>query len=574
MSDFLFSTCRQEPGALARCLLAHLAPVAASCDEHHGTWGSLAVVRGHHDGAPAIDDDGFLSVLAGDPRLGFPGGGAPGARRALHGALRAGQAVARYDRLDGHFAVLGVEAESGRGVVVTDRFGFVPVFVSAIDGPGRPGLVLGTHVDAVARAAGRTRDVDPVSAADLAIHLTCTFPHTLYHGVAQVMPGTVRRFTARGWEDAGHACWRPVESTDLRSLGEAADALRTCFEQDVRAACEGMAEVGMLLSGGEDSRAVLGAVPAGVRVRSFTYADWESREVRIARSVARAYGSSLEVGWRTPDHYLARFPEVVAMIGSGHHCMDVHGYGFEESLGLRELPRVLGGLSSDSLLKAVYAPNEPGRPIRVPAAPLMREPLRRAVIERRTRFYDWLREIRPTSADEWIVLWPFSMRRHGGNVDGNRRLFRSHEVYHATAVLDVARAAPWEWKRHRRLFHLAMRPFFAKSWAVPHPELRFPYFGRGANLLLAPGLGLARGVRALAAGEIRRRHVPWPKWSKVAAQAMARQGREHPLLRSPLREIFDDAPPVEIERAVRGWHPRRQLMLLQLACLTAEGRQH
>ncbi|HEX7240573.1 MAG TPA: asparagine synthase-related protein, partial [Longimicrobiaceae bacterium] len=441
-----------------------------------------------------------------------------------------------------------------------------------------------THLDAVARAAGRGGDVDPVSAADLLVNLTVAFPHTVFAGVEQAWPGTDRAFGSAEWAGPARTYWEPVERVVHASPADAAAALREGFAEGVRAACEGAAEVGLLLSGGEDSRAVAGAVPAGVAVRAFVFGDRENREVRVARAVARAHGAALSFGRRHPAHYLRGFDDVAALVGSQHLFMDVHGYGFHDALGLRDLPVVLGGLSSDSLLKAdkegesrsgSAATAEEIR-AELPSTALLREELVQAVAERRAALRRRLAEIRPGSAPEWERIYPFSMRKHGANVHGNRRLFAAHEAYHATAVLRVAASVPAGWKRDRALFHRAMKPFFARTWSIPHARYRFPYFGRAANLLLLPPLAAARGVRALATGEVRARQGPWPKWSRVAGSAeAAARGERSPVLASPLASAFvPGASEEEIGRAVRSeWHPLRRLMLLQLSYLLAKAQE-
>ncbi|HEX8276390.1 MAG TPA: asparagine synthase-related protein [Longimicrobiaceae bacterium] len=581
MSDFLFSTRRVEPGVLRGHLERYLAPVTVRVEERHGDWGSLAVALAHHDRAVLVEDGRGISVLVGDPVVRVPGTAAGRAsvgdrRGGVHRLLGAEDAVAWDERLDGQFAALAVDTASGSGRVVTDLFAFVPVF-AAEDEEG--GLVLGTHLDATAWAAGRNRDVDPVSAADLVVNLTVTFPHTVFRGVEQLWPGTERGFAAgRGWSGPGRTYWQPTEHNPYGSPGEAAEALRDGFAEGVRAACEGETTVGLLLSGGEDSRAVLGAVPAGVGVRAFVFGDRENREVRVARAVARAHGAELEVGCRHPDHYVRGFAEVAALVGSGQLFMDVHGWGFHESLGIRDLPVVLGGLSSDSLLKAdklgestsgSAAGADRIRAELPPTAPV-REELVAAVAERRAAFRHRLAELRPESAAEWERVWPFSMRKHAANVHGNRRLFAAHEAFHCNAVVKVAAAVPVGWKKDRTLFHRAMRPFFARTWHVPHSRWRYPYFGRAANLALLPGLAAARAVRALATGELRARQGPWPKWSKVAGSRAADDlRRAHPLLASPLAEVFaPGATEDDVARAMReGWHPLRRLIALQAAYL-------
>src|SRR5215211_3114293 len=177
MSDFLLTTRRRAPGALASVLEAYLSPVTVACEERHGEWGSLAVARSAHDREVVTEDERFLSVLIGEPIVHLPAGSSGpargGARReAVHGLLRTGSSSGWDERLDGPYAALGIRKEGGEGIVVSDLAGFLSLFFAQ----SAEGLVLGTHVECVARAAGRGHDVDPVSAVDLVANLTCTFP--------------------------------------------------------------------------------------------------------------------------------------------------------------------------------------------------------------------------------------------------------------------------------------------------------------------------------------------------------------------------------------------------------------
>ncbi|MBW3571200.1 MAG: hypothetical protein KY467_08840 [Gemmatimonadetes bacterium] len=575
MSDFLFSTARRPEGELRRALARYVGHVSVSVDERHGGWGSLAVARGPHDPAEVlVEDGGWISVLVGDPVVRIapepPARSRVGTRRrAVHELLRAGAAAPWAERIDSGFAALAIDAARGGGVVLTDVASFVPVFASR-SGKAEGGWVAGTHLDAVARAAGRNTEVDPASAADLLVNLTCSWPHTLYAGVEQLAPATALPFDAAGARQAeARAYWRPVEANPFASLRDAAAAVREALLEQVHAVCRGADQVALLLSGGEDARAVLGAVPREVRVRAFVYADWENREVRVARAAARAYGASLTFGRRAPDHYVDGLESVAAMIGSHNNFMDVHGWGFHQRLGLRDFPVVLGGLSADSFLKAEHAPARPApEAFPLPSASIIRPELLEQVVARRLAFRRWLAGFRPATAGEWEKLWPFTQRKHSANLHGNRRMFASQEPYHAVSLVTLAAAIPVEWKRHRRLFHAAMKPLFRPSWAVPHSRWRFPYFGMAANLPLTAGLRVTRGVRALLTGQVRARQQPWPRWRTVARSELG-TARLHQYADSPLRAVFTNPSPDAVIASIRGeWHPLRQLMLVQLGYLT------
>lgn len=580
MSDFLLSSRPRPRGELERILLHWLAPVIAEVAEYTGAWGTLAVARAPHDPEPVMEDARGITVLIGEPfaRGGsLPAGPAaePERRAAVHRLLLDGDR-GWEGRLDGPFAALAIDTAGGTGSIATDLFAWLTVFAAEPRGADRA-LVIGTHVDAVAEAAGARGEADPVSAVQLMGYLAISYPHTLYPAVRQVAPGSVRRFGAEGWRDGGRTYWRPEERTAYASLDEAADALRAALVEDVRLAVAGQERIGMLLSGGEDARAVLGALPREVRVQAFIYGESDNREIRSARRVARAYGASLEFVQRPPGHDLAHFEPVAAMIGTQHEFIDVHGYGFHRSLGMDRLPVVLGGYSSDALLKGdnvrrwarrrIEAGQVPGiRPAKPPALPGVRDDLLREAAERRAAFRRWVGEIRPASADEWSYVYPFSMRKYAAVFHGNRRLFRSHEPFMFNAVVRVAAGVPQAWKLDRALFFRAMRPLLARSWFVPHTRNRLPYFPHAVNAVARPLLGLARTARALATGTLNAPQESWPVWDDlVRIPLMAEKVRAHPIRDTPVGAVFAVDDPA---RAVARWPGLSQLVALQLAYLT------
>ncbi|HWK89186.1 MAG TPA: asparagine synthase-related protein [Longimicrobium sp.] len=580
MSDFLFSTRRRPPGALRDVLAACLGPVSAAIHEWHGGWGSLAVARAAHDAEVVRDDAGRVSVVLGEPLLHEPSStpraataGPP--RRALH-ALLADDGVAWDERVDGPFALLSVDTAGGRGRVVTDLFAWIPLYAAQAGGA----LLLGSHPDATADAAGARDAVDPVSAAEMVSYWTITHPHTLYQGVMQLPPGSERAFGPGGWEGDARTYWRPVERTGFPSPGDAAEALRVAFVHDVEAAVEPHATAGVLLSGGEDSRAVLGAIPPRVETRGFTFAEADNREVRSARRVARAYGAGHAFGLREHGKDLRDLPVVARMVGSQNHFLDVHSFGMHETLGLQALPIVLGGFSSDALLKADNVlppaqrqirrgqPPDP-RPYRPQPVPGVREELLAAAHERRERFRLALRELRPESGDEWSRIYPFTMRKYAANHHGNRRLFRAHEPYMSNRVVKLAAEVPQAWKVDRRLFSAAFRPLLARSWYVPHTRNRFPYLPTPLNAALRPVLGAARRARALLTGTLRANQESWPIWEELAAlPLMGEHAARYPLRDSAAGALLAESPD-ELAMAAEQWPALRRFVLLQLAYLTA-----
>ncbi|HEX6587776.1 MAG TPA: asparagine synthase-related protein [Longimicrobiales bacterium] len=557
MSDFLFASTPQPAGRLRAILERRLAALPVDVGERSGAWGSVAWAQLPHESPMLREDGAAVRLLAGDP---LP---------AREGA---------EPRYDGPFAELTLAGAGGRAT--TDLMAFIPVFV-ADDTPA--GLVIGTHVDAVAEAAARLDDFDPVSGADFLAYGSLVYPHTLYDGVWQMAPAAEWRFERGRWTER-RAYWTPHEENPYRTLREAAAALREALADDVARALAGVERAGMLLSAGEDSRVVLGAVPRGVPIDAFTFADWEGREVRIARRIARAYGADFTLGLRRFGHSLEQFEDVASFVGSQHQFIDVHAWGVHDALHLDRLPVVLGGFSSDVLLKAYYAPaklrrSQPQKkhpretdPVRRGKAGGVRSELIDAARERRERRRNELRETRPLSATEWMWIWPFSGRKPAAAYVGHRRLFRVHEPFMSDAIVRLAAAVPVEWKLDRRLFHAAMRPYLRPSWYVPHARNMFPYFGMFTSFALGAGLGLGRLVHDAARLRTRRHQGPWPDWwTVVRSEIFVERAERYPIETARARVLFDAESPAAIDATRRRWGPKRQMMYLQLAYLTQEG---
>ena len=548
MSDFLYASVPQPAGRLRALLERRLRPLDTAYEERHGSWGSVAVARLPFD-PPIVSDDGQSVRLT----LGREGGPS---------------------------ASLLLDTTAGQGSVRTDRMAFVPLFWS--DG-GDAGLVIGSHVDAVAEAAGRLDAFDAVSAADCVAHGSIVFPHTMYAQVWQLAPATERRFRVpHGWDDTGREYWTPVERCPFASLDDAAAALRAAFVAEVEKGLQGVGSAGMLLSAGEDSRAVLGAVPRDIRVDAVTFADWESREVEIARRIAHAYGASFRVGIREFAHYLDGLEPIASFVGSQHQYIDVHAWRLHRELALDRMPVVLGGFSSDVLLKGYYSPararrsqpqkRHPGEhdPLRVAPVPGVRRELIDAALERRERRRTELRTIRPESATEWMRIWPFGVRKPAAAFVGHRRLFAAFEPFMTDSIVELAASVPMEWKLDRRLFSQAMKPLLRPSRFIPHGRNTFPYFGRYASLGLGAGLALGRFAHDALRGRLGRHQGPWPDWERlVESERFAELLRRHPIADARAAAIFEADSAGAIERVVRErWSPKRQLMLVQLAYAT------
>lgn len=133
---------------------------------------------------------------------------------------------------------------------------------------------------------------------------------------------------------------------------------------------------------------------------------------------------------------------------------------------------------------------------------------------RQTQHFDFVKKIRPTTTNEWFVLYPASMRVAIPNYYSTRRLFKSYEPFLSHESVKIAASVPTLWKLNRRLFNRAMKPFLKPSKWVLHADGRLPYFGFITNMPLQFSIWFYRHL-ATRLGLIKGNQGPWGDWGNV-----------------------------------------------------------
>ena len=525
MSDFLFTRHLDQTTELVRAVQAIYladAPEVITCQ---GRWGSLAVSKGHYRGFDPLETDRHVMGVVGGPVLCFrdnhflSGRPSSEATQAIYQRWLSGNMDWEND-LSGPFAVILIDKQAADVQCVTDLMGFIPVYEAA----GDDNLVLGTHVDAVAAVAGQAGRYDTVSITDFILHNAVTYPHTLYEGVLQGAPATVTTHGARGRRE--YSYWLPEETQGFPSLNAAAQHLRQGMEEYVGRVTESMDEVAQFISGGEDSRALSGLLPGRLKRDAYIFLDQMNREGRLAGQVAGAYGAGFHPQYRSVEHYLSILPEAATLIGAGHQYTHAHSLGFHRSCGLLRYPAVFGGYLADSLLKGCFARKVRGT-VRFPFLPeiglngekrtqrlvheAVPEPVLMQITERRRRHYQAVARFRPTTAHEWFVLWPATMRFAIPNFFSTRRLFRSYEPFMSHCAVKTAAAVPTRWKLNRRLFQRTAKPWLKPGRFIFHADGRLPYFPYWVNSPLQFGVCSYRNI-AERFVPVKGNQGPWADW--------------------------------------------------------------
>lgn len=529
MSDFIFSSVAKPQGELTNHIqsIYHSNPPAVQ--EFHGSWGSLAVSQNRYNGFQPLETEQHIFVVIGGPALYFrdncfltesnPVVGT----KAVYERWLSGE-IKWDEDLSGPFVVLIVDKSTRQITYVTDLMLFIPIYRYRQDNE----LLLGTHIDALAKAADQTDEVDKISLADFILNDIVTYPYTVFKNVLQVSAASITTETTEGVL-ATDVYWVPKETNPYKSIDEAAIAVRKGLEGYIERITENMKEVAQFLSGGEDSRALLGMIPRHIKRDAFIFLDSMNREGRIAQKAARAYGAAFHVQLRSQIHYLEILEEASDLVGSGHQYQHAHSLRFHEMCGLAKYPAVFGAYSADTFFKGYYARKLrasgrfpflpemfiPGETRTEPTkCPLFAETTLVEIDRRRWEHMERVRKFRPGTAHEWFVLWPSTMRPAIPNVYSNRRLFRSYEVFLCKDAVKIGAAVPTSWKLNRRLFNKAMQPYLKPSKWLLHADGWFPYFPWWFNTPLqfyiwswrhfARRIGIIKGIQG-----------PWFGWGNI-----------------------------------------------------------
>ena len=200
----------------------------------------------------------------------------------MHGYEEWGDDIVLH--LNGMFAFAIWDGVRERLLLARDRIGKKPLYVYVTDG----GLVFGSDLRAVMLASGERPELNQDSIAQFLFQRYVSAPATLVRGVEKLQPGHRIMYDRQSVQRV--AFWQldvrdpePLESHDLRTL--LLDSTRRRLMSDV--------PLGVLLSGGVDSSAVLGLMrEAGAdSIASFTigFDDQAYDERSWARVAARRF---------------------------------------------------------------------------------------------------------------------------------------------------------------------------------------------------------------------------------------------------------------------------------------------
>lgn len=257
-------------------------------------------------------------------------------------------------RLRGMFAYALWDRDRETLLLVRDRFGIKPLYYARRGAPTH-GVAFASELPALLSALPQTR-IDPAAIAQYLTRLYIPGPDTIFQHVAQVLPGEVLRI-----RDGSVDSWRyyrpdqAVGEQYERDSSAAAEHFREALKDTVKAHLVSDVPLGLFLSGGLDSGALLAAmrqvVTGPIRTFSIGYAAEADRsydETAPARALAAHFGTNHCEERLNPDA-VQLLPRIVAAMGEPFADASSIPTYLVSQIARRSVTVALSGIGGDEL---------------------------------------------------------------------------------------------------------------------------------------------------------------------------------------------------------------------------------
>lgn len=208
--------------------------------------------------------------------------------------------TAGLDRLDGMYAFGFVDMKAQTLVLARDPIGEKPLYYAASRVDGRPRFAFASEIKALLTLPDLDRSLDDEALLDYLRFLYTAPPNTLYQGIRELSPGSFLRLDLADGEVQGPRAFYSLEESIDYQEGATSEQgekqFRNLFEQSVERRLISDVEIGIFLSAGIDSNAILAAAQnseklSALRTYTLEY-EKESDESHLARQIAADHGLS------------------------------------------------------------------------------------------------------------------------------------------------------------------------------------------------------------------------------------------------------------------------------------------
>ena len=191
-----------------------------------------------------------------------------------------------FDLIEGMFAIALWDERIQTLVLVRDGIGIKPLYVAETEGI----VLFASEVKGLLASSMIRSDVD---AAAFHSYLAAGYTAqdtTLIRVIRQITPGTIGYYSRD--QKSERRYWQPRRNPVIRTMPEAAEAVRACLKEVTSDMLVSDVPVGLLLSGGIDSSLLAMTLRGDAPSYTASFAEPTHDESSAARSVARLAGSS------------------------------------------------------------------------------------------------------------------------------------------------------------------------------------------------------------------------------------------------------------------------------------------
>lgn len=221
------------------------------------------------------------------------------------------------ERLEGMFAFALWDTRTRSLFLARDRHGIKPLFYSI---PRAGQIMFASEIRPLLRAADRAAAINRSALYEYLLRGWSAQETTFFTGIQQLQPGCFMQFDpAKGDASARiEQYWRlqrPGLAVSSTSAGDAADTLRTLFDNAVSSHLVADVEVGVMLSGGLDSSAVAASMarlmdPSSIQAFTIGFG-LPDDEIPFARSAASHCGISSKERLVDPSVFSSGFTDCI-----------------------------------------------------------------------------------------------------------------------------------------------------------------------------------------------------------------------------------------------------------------------
>jgi asparagine synthase (glutamine-hydrolysing) len=257
-------------------------------------------------------------------------------------------------RLRGMFALALWDDMDGTLLVARDRFGIKPLYVAH----DHHRVAFASEITALRRANLVSREVSPAGVLAYLAWANIPAPLTWLRDVEQLEPGTWRRWSRDGrmacgrFADAARAYVTGDEPGTVYDERELRDAVAVAVSETVRAHLVADVPVGVFLSGGIDSGAIVSAArtfgDAGIHTYTVVVDESSYSEDRLARQMAECFSTTHHV-LRVDATDIRRDLPVIVQRLDQPTADAVNSYYVSRAVAATGVKAVLSGVGGDEM---------------------------------------------------------------------------------------------------------------------------------------------------------------------------------------------------------------------------------